>query len=90
MHEQGLIRDLVRKLEAIAAEEAPRRMVGARVVIGALAHISADHFRDHFARAVAGTPLASLALEVVEETDVADPRAQEILLESVVVAEGES
>jgi hydrogenase nickel incorporation protein HypA/HybF len=51
--------------------------------LGILAHVSADHLREHFLRASRGTAVegARLAIEVV--TDLADRQAQEILLDRV-------
>ena len=61
-----------------------------RVHIGAMAHISAGHFREHFEQAARGTPAEGARLEATEGTDPFAPQAQDIVLESVdVVAEGE-
>jgi hydrogenase nickel incorporation protein HypA/HybF len=51
MHEFSLINGLMRKINAIAQEQGARRVVAAKVTLGALSHISADHFRDHFTTA---------------------------------------
>ncbi|MFN0123187.1 MAG: hydrogenase/urease maturation nickel metallochaperone HypA [Blastocatellia bacterium] len=85
MHELSLIADLLRKIEAISREQGSRRVTGVKVRIGALAHISADHFRDHFTHAVHGTVAEGAWLETETLTDIADPHAQEILLDSVEV-----
>jgi hydrogenase nickel incorporation protein HypA/HybF len=85
MHEFSLIHDLIRKIDAIAREQRAQRVVVVNVTLGALAHISADHFRAHFAVAASGTIAEGARLEVERLGDEHDPRAQDILLESVEV-----
>ncbi|WP_222615359.1 hydrogenase/urease maturation nickel metallochaperone HypA [Persicimonas caeni] len=80
-----LLRDLLRKIELIAAQEEASRVVGVKVRIGALAHISGEHFREHFEQATEGHVAEDAELEVVEMTDESDPLAQEIVLESIQV-----
>ena len=87
MHELSLIADLMRKVESIAAGEEAARVLEVKVRLGALAHISPDHLRDHFARAARGTVAEDARLRVERSEDVRDPHAQEILLETVTVAE---
>ncbi|MCZ7649073.1 MAG: hydrogenase maturation nickel metallochaperone HypA [Planctomycetota bacterium] len=85
MHEFSLLKDLLRKIDRVRAEQQAGKVVSVTVRLGALAHISASHFREHFDEAVRGTPLSGARLEVIESKDESDPRAQEILLESVEV-----
>jgi hydrogenase nickel incorporation protein HypA/HybF len=83
MHELSLIHDLMRKIESIAREHGGRRILSVKVRLGALSHISPEHFREHFVQAAAGTVAAGARLEIEQHKDEADPRAQDILLESV-------
>lgn len=85
MHEFSLINDLMEKVGATARAEHAGRVVGVKVRLGALSHISVDHFREHFEEACKGTIAEGAKLEVVTVTDQADPHAQEILLESIDV-----
>jgi hydrogenase nickel incorporation protein HypA/HybF len=85
MHEFSLINDLMRKIDAIAREQSARRVVGVKVTLGALSHISADHFHDHFIAAANGTIAEGARLEVETLRDEYDPHAQDILLASVEV-----
>lgn len=85
MHEMSLIRDLLRKINTIAAEQEARRVVGVGVRIGALAHISADHFREHFVDGVRGSIAEGARLDVEMNEDQADPQAQSIVLTRVDV-----
>ena len=56
-----------------------------RVRLGALSHITADHFREHFEHAIRETVAKDAKLDVVENKDEKDPQAQEIILESIEV-----
>ena len=89
MHEHSLIRNLVDKVNEIARLEGASRVVSIKVRLGALSHISAPHFREHFDNETLGTVLEGVALEVEEMDDPHDPMAQEILLESVEFEEGQ-
>ena len=85
MHELSLIADLMRKVESIAAGEKAAKVLEVNVKLGALAHISPEHFRDHFAHAARGTIAENARLLVELSEDAQDPHAQEIVLESVTV-----
>jgi hydrogenase nickel incorporation protein HypA/HybF len=85
MHEWSLMADVIGKIENIAREQNARQVVRVTVRLGALAHISADHFREHFLHAVRGTPAEGARLDVQTSTDWNDPHAQDIMLESVEV-----
>ena len=85
MHEFSLMNDLMRKIDAVARDHGARRIVGVKVKLGALAHISRQHFQEHFLEAAATTLAAGARLEIEELKDETDPRAQDILLESVEV-----
>ena len=87
MHEASLMNDLMRKIESVAREQNATRVLGIRVRLGALSHMSASHFREHFAVASAGTVADGAELKIEVLTDTSDPHAQEILLESVEIAE---
>jgi hydrogenase nickel incorporation protein HypA/HybF len=87
MHELSLMADLLRKLKTIAREQGVEKLAGVKVKLGALAHISADHFREHFVEAARGTVAEGARLDIEELMDETDPHAQEILLDSVVVEE---
>ena len=83
MHEMSLINDLVEKIERIAREQNVRRIVKAKVWLGALSHISADHFREHFEQGTRGTVAQDAQLDVDVSDNIDDPHAQDILLISV-------
>jgi hydrogenase nickel incorporation protein HypA/HybF len=77
--------DLMRKIEAVAREQGAARVSGVKVRLGALCHLSADHFRHHFLQASRGHAGEGARLDITESTDLGDPYAQDILLESVDV-----
>ncbi len=85
MHEFSLIANLMNKLDAIAREQNGQRIVSVKVKLGALSHISAEHFREHFEQAAPGTAAEGALLVIDVSQDTGDPHAQDILLESVEV-----
>jgi hydrogenase nickel incorporation protein HypA/HybF len=85
MHEFSLINDLMRKIDTIAREQNAKRVTAVKVRLGALAHISADHFREHFVESAKGTIADGAKLQVESLTDENDPQAQDIVLESLEV-----
>ena len=87
MHEFSLITDLMWKIDAIAREQGARRVVGVKVRLGALSHISPDHFREHFEAATTGTIAEAARLDIETLREERDPHAQDILLDSVEVEE---
>jgi hydrogenase nickel incorporation protein HypA/HybF len=83
MHEQSVMANLMRKLADIAQTHHARRLTVVRVKLGALSHMSPEHFQEHFARAAGGTVAEACRLEVEVLADPQDPRAQDILISSV-------
>lgn len=87
MHERSLMTDLMRKIDAIVREHRAGRVVGVRVQLGALSHMSADHFTEHFVEAARGTPAEGARLDIHVDDDTSDPHAQDILLKDVEIEE---
>lgn len=83
MHEFSLMADLLRKVEQLANEADADKVSGLKVKLGALSHITPDHFCEHFEVASVGTVAEGAELEVEQCEDENDPNAQDILLESV-------
>jgi hypothetical protein len=71
--------DIVAAVEAAAAGERPVRL---RVRLGALSHFTPEHFVEH----LGDTRLAGVEVDFGPPLPPTDPRAQTVLLESVVVA----
>jgi hydrogenase nickel incorporation protein HypA/HybF len=85
MHEMSLINNLMGKIEAIAREQRAERVAQVAVRLGALSHISAGHFREHFIEASRGGVADGAEVTVETSDDIHDPRAQDIMLLSVDV-----
>ena len=83
MHETALVRDIIHRIEDLGLATGARRVTGAKIWLGALSHLSADHFREHFAIEARDTCMdgASLDVEVSDNPD--DPHAQHIRLLSI-------
>lgn len=83
MHEHSLIKNLIEKAKDIALKQRGGKILSLKIRLGALSHISADHFKEHFNNETPGTVLDGATLVVEEQKDTNDPLAQEIVLESV-------
>ena len=85
MHEQSLIRALVRQLEEVTAVEHVSHVTVVRVWCGALSHFTPEHFREHFDREAVGTVADGAAVEIEVSDDVTHPDAAGLRLLSVDV-----
>jgi len=85
MHDRAVMTDLIRHILQAAAEERARAVTGISVRLGALSHMTPDHFREHFAEAAAGTIAAGAAITATVSTDIHDPQAMGVLLEGIEV-----
>lgn len=87
MHEASLMKNLMRRVEDLAREHGARRITRIAVKLGALSHFSPDHFREHFEQASRGTVAEGASLEIELLTDISDPRAQDVIVESADIEE---
>jgi len=85
MHEATLLKDIMRKLERIADEQGVAQISAVHLQLGALAHISAEHLREHFEEASRGTRAEGARVEIEEKGEIDDPHAQDILLTAIEV-----
>lgn len=85
MHEASLMRGLMRRIEAVAAAEGAARVVAVAVRLGALSHMSASHFAEHFEQAAVGGIAEGARLDVAVSEDTAEPFAQDIVLEGIEI-----
>jgi hydrogenase nickel incorporation protein HypA/HybF len=83
VHEQALMKDLMRKIESEAQAEGGTRVTRIRVRLGALSHFTVDHFREHFEDASRGTLAEGAEVEAELRTDPTEPEAQGVVLESI-------
>ena len=86
MHEKALMDDLMAKILGVAAAQGDARVTQIKVWLGALSHFTPEHFREHFDDAARGTLAEGARIEVTLDDDLTDPRAQGVVLESVVVS----
>ena len=86
MHERALMDDLMAKIVAVSEAEGGARVTGVTVWLGALSHFTPEHFREHFDDAARGTCAEGAAVNARLDDDLSDPRAQGVVLESVVLA----
>ena len=87
MHEFSLIKDLIHKITTIAREQHASKIISVTVKLGALSHISPDHFRDHFVLASRGTVAEVAQLNIEVQTDINDSQSQEVLIENIEVVD---
>lgn len=85
MHEASLMVNLMRRIDDLAKAEGARRIVGVSVWLGALSHMSAEHFAEHFERAAAGTIADGARLDISVSDDPGHANAQDLVLESIAM-----
>ena len=85
MHERALMKDLMREIEGVARADGATRVTRVSVRLGALSHFTPEHFREHFVDASRGTLAEGAAVDAVLASDLDDPRATGVVLESVEV-----
>ena len=80
MHESSLIPELIEKITSLAAENGSDRVTAVDITIGALTGMDADHLREHFVTAAAGTVAegAEIRCRISD-----DPLSSAIILESL-------
>lgn len=78
---------LMRQIESVAGAEQADRVTVVRVRLGALAHMSPDHFREHWEVAARGGIAERAELEIDLSDDLEDPAAQNLSLLSLDVEE---
>ncbi len=87
MHEFSLIKDLIRKISTIAREQHASKVLSVTVKLGALSHISPEHFREHFIHASRGTITDCAQLNIEVQTDINDPQSQDVLIQNIEVVD---
>jgi hydrogenase nickel incorporation protein HypA/HybF len=85
MHEASLMTNLMRRIEMAAMTENAAHVTSIAVWIGALSHMSAEHFAEHFQRAASGTMAEGARIDMTVSDDTNHASAQDILLESIEV-----
>ena len=88
MHEHALMSDLMLQILKTAENEKAHAVVGVSVWLGALSHMSPDHFAEHFEQAAAGTIAEGAAIATAASTDIHDPHAADVVLQGIEVETG--
>lgn len=83
MHETGIVRDLVRRLEQAAQDAGAVRVCAVQVWLGALSQFSPTHFREHYDDAARGTVAQGAVLHITASGDALHPQAQSVMMVSV-------
>lgn len=86
MHEFNLMNKLFNKILVLAEEQKATKVTKVSVKLGALSHMSASHFKEHFDVAARGTIAEDAEIEAEESEDVSDPNAQVVVLKSIDIA----
>jgi hydrogenase nickel incorporation protein HypA/HybF len=79
------MRDLLRKVLEVAATEGATRVVSIQVRLGALSHMSPEHFQEHFEHSAAGTLAEGAIIRALVDADIRSPTAADVLLEGLEV-----
>jgi hydrogenase nickel incorporation protein HypA/HybF len=85
MHEHAIMNDLLRKIDEVARSEGARRVTQLKVRLGALAHMTPEHFLVHFEDAARGTVAEGAQVHVEQGVDIYSRDALDVLLESIDV-----
>ena len=73
----------------ISVDEGVERITRVRIRVGALCHITPDSLRNRWTALVANSAASGATLEVEASVDPHDPRAQDVILVDVAVADPE-
>jgi len=85
MHEESMLRDVIRKAEEVAGRERGARVTRVRLWVGARSHLGGPELRDRWAHAVAGTSLSGAEVDIETSSDEKDPNAERVILRSMDV-----
>ena len=83
MHEASLMKSLMTKILEVAEREKASRVSAVEVWLGALSHMTPDHFREHFDIAARGSIAEGAKLIAEVSEDIYDTNAETILLKSI-------
>lgn len=87
MHESGLMRGLIRQLDALAETHACERLAGVKLSIRDSGGYSPEHFAEHFRAAAQGSRAEHAAVDIELVTDQLQVGAPQITIVSIEVPE---
>ena len=76
MHEQAMMRDLVRHIVTVAESEGASSVTHVEVELGKLSHFTPEHFLEHYVDATRGT----IAEGADVEATISDDRGADVVL----------
>lgn len=85
MHEASLMADLIQKITTLANAQQACKVTGVHLTLGALSHMSPAHLCEHFVQAAQGTVAEGARLDIDARTDITEPLALDIRLDSIEV-----
>lgn len=85
MHEKSLMDNLMKKILLLAEREKAVKVTKISVKLGALSHMSKDHFKEHFDISSRGTIAQDAEIETEESQDLDDPHAASVILKNIDV-----
>jgi len=85
MHEQALMRDVMRKVEQVAVDGGAVRVVRISVRLGPLSHFTPEHFREHFVDASRGTIAEGAEVDAAIDGEITGELARDVVLEDVEI-----
>jgi hydrogenase nickel incorporation protein HypA/HybF len=83
MHERAVMRDLVGRIDELAAAEEATAVTRIEVRLGALSHFTPEHFREHFEDAARGTRAEGAEVETTLSDDTGAADAAGVVLETI-------
>ena len=84
MHELSLMRDLMAKIQNLAAAHNAIRVTKIKVKLGPLSHMTSEHFKEHYDQVAIGTIAENAAIEIGEYNE-SGPYSQDVFLEGIEI-----
>lgn len=86
MHEHSLMKGLMVQISALAEKEGARRIHSVNIWLGAMSHMSPEHFKEHFDEIAKGGIAEAAILNIETSDDIHNQNAQDVILQSVEIA----
>ena len=83
MHEEAMLKDVIRKAEEVARQEGATRVTRVRLWVGARSHLGGPELRARWMAAVRSSPLSEAEVEIETSRDPTDPNAEGVVLRSL-------
>ncbi len=87
MHESGLFKDIIRKLELLVQQNPCAAIKKIKVKVGNMSCVSVPHLKNHFKDYAIGTMVESAEWEIEPIKGDENAYSQDIILDSIEVVE---